>query len=598
MKLLGSWDNFSKPYAMERDKHLGPGYWEGNHTFTDIMADGPNDTAQWRTGGLKMGATYWYYYLLNDDVESISEVEPVTTKCPLLPGKHVNVLNVPIILPDSRSHGRSSSNSSQRSDYRTMQPEDKFMNPRKPPQPGLARHQTSAGHHHKPSPSYPLSTSPIGKMVHRSASQPNSAMRRKHSHKDARSASPPRSRGVRPAFPLPNEAASQKRGQLSPDPKAHSREKSLEQRRNVPGIHVNASALSSVSPRSPKSPKSPGPMPPSTIQSRRAMKANGQETPQGRGLLTVETRPPPRKPSVPRNHDLVASDERRAIREALALAADANSSGMATPTGPDVGEKRLPSLPNTPSSVMDEAVRSLDETDKAANDQVLRSHFSSLTTVDESSTNSRAVPERSRFSEWSTDTEAEEHSTHSMATRSMASGSSAMNPGIADSPIVSEFKTPELSQPSDAATNTDPNTPHLTVHSKPSSPNSSSGDIPPWPLPDFTVPLSSSNMEGSGLGIEEGDEVESNPKRHAALFSALQSSMEELSLSRQNNQNSNPIVLPELQQKATNERGEGAREHFKPGEGSFRGKATMQEMMDELSFLKNMIQAELDGEPF
>ena len=105
-------------------------------------------------------------------------------------------------------------------------------------------------------------------------------------------------------------------------------------------------------------------------------------------------------------------------------------------------------------------------------------------------------------------------------------------------------------------------------------------------------------MEGSGLGIEEGDEVESNPKRHAALFSALQSSMEELSLSRQNNQNSNPIVLPELQQKATNERGEGAREHFKPGEGSFRGKATMQEMMDELSFLKNMIQAELDGEPF
>lgn len=65
VKLLGSWDNFSKPYAMERDRRAGPGHWKGCHTFTDIMGDGP-DKNQWRTGGLKMGATYWYYVSCSD----------------------------------------------------------------------------------------------------------------------------------------------------------------------------------------------------------------------------------------------------------------------------------------------------------------------------------------------------------------------------------------------------------------------------------------------------------------------------------------------------------------------------------------------------
>jgi hypothetical protein len=67
VKLLGSWDNFSKPYALERDRRVGAGVWRGCHTFTDIMGDGPpNDKSQWRTGGLKMGATYWYYVGVSD----------------------------------------------------------------------------------------------------------------------------------------------------------------------------------------------------------------------------------------------------------------------------------------------------------------------------------------------------------------------------------------------------------------------------------------------------------------------------------------------------------------------------------------------------
>lgn len=48
---------------MERDTRVGPGHWRGCHTFTDIIGDGPDKT-QWRTGGLKMGGTYWYYVRL------------------------------------------------------------------------------------------------------------------------------------------------------------------------------------------------------------------------------------------------------------------------------------------------------------------------------------------------------------------------------------------------------------------------------------------------------------------------------------------------------------------------------------------------------
>lgn len=62
VKLLGSWDNFSKAYAMEKDKRVGHGQWRGCHSFTDIICDGsPRDMSSARSGGLKMGGTYWYY---------------------------------------------------------------------------------------------------------------------------------------------------------------------------------------------------------------------------------------------------------------------------------------------------------------------------------------------------------------------------------------------------------------------------------------------------------------------------------------------------------------------------------------------------------
>ncbi|KAJ5204852.1 uncharacterized protein N7498_005731 [Penicillium cinerascens] len=575
VKLLGSWDNFSKPYAMERDKRAGSGHWKGCHTFTDIMGDGPGDNPQWRTGGLKMGATYWYYYLLDDDAEHFNEAEPVTTQCPLLPGQPLNVLNVPIILPDSRSHGRSNSGSSQKSDYRTMNPEDKFMNPRKPPKPSPTRLQTSAANYQ---PAAELSSvSPGGSLIHRSASQPISAKYGKQATNE---------RSVSPAFPeireafrssnrSPNEMEGHK--QALSRSKTHAgtprKERFFEDGRDIPGIKLSAGPVSTG-----KINDMPGP---STIQSRRAMKANAV---QAKNLLTVETRPHRRQNSASR-----WLNETQAIKDAIPD--EQSSSDMSTPTGPDPQEKRLPSLPNTPSSVMDEAVRAIDERDKAMDAQVPRSYFSSMTATTDESILSRVV-EQSRFSEWSTDTEAEDTSPESMVSASTFNGPN-------ESPTPEEWGTPDLAQHNDAATNTDPNTPHLTVYSKPSSPNSASDDVPTWnlnTLPQLTVSMSPSH--GSGLGIEPMEEVESNPKRHAALFSAIES-MQALSLSR--SPDGSPIILSEMQGPENEANDDDRRRKnvdSQHSNASLHGNPTMQEMLDELSYLKNMIQTEMDGEPF
>ncbi|KAJ5788964.1 uncharacterized protein N7518_005975 [Penicillium psychrosexuale] len=592
VKLLGSWDNFSKQYAMERDLRVGPGNWRGCHTFTDMIGDGPDKT-QWRTGGLKMGGTYWYYYLLDNDIEYYNESEPMTTMCPLLPGQPMNVLNVPIILPDSRSHGRSVSGSSQKSEHlRTMNPEDKFMNPRKPPpQPQSVRLQTSAPVCREPSPARSASRSPMAG-IHRSASQPHGAPRKGHK-KDSRSMSPPRARAILAALRQPAEADRRFESvqHANASKLAQQQKEAVENHRNVPGIKVNTGvAIPSSSP--------PDKFGLSTIQSRRAMKAPAGEPAPGR-LLTVQTRPDPPKTSHSRsatNGNTVESDETHAIREALK---DITCSGdLPTPTAVYTKDKRLPTLPNTPSSVMDEAVRAIDERDREMDDEIPRSYFSSMTAPTIESAHSSFVPEYSRFSGWSTDTETDYNPRESMV--------SASSNHHQDESSAERWTTPDLSQSGDGATNTDPNTPHLTVYSKPSSPNS------PWSvdLPQLTVSLSSPGLDFSGLGIENMDEVESNPKRHAALFSALES-MEAFAMSR--SPDSSPILLSQASRDSDLEQYRSAAEpktelkmsetsleriRSRRSNASFQGNATMQELMDELSYLKNLIQTDMDGVPF
>lgn len=81
-------------------------------------------------------------YKLDDDLEFHNSAEPSTTACPLLPGQLVNVLNVPFALSSSRS--RNDSVSSTSSEICTMDPADKFMNPRPvPAKPSLPRLKTS-----------------------------------------------------------------------------------------------------------------------------------------------------------------------------------------------------------------------------------------------------------------------------------------------------------------------------------------------------------------------------------------------------------------------------------------------------------------------
>ncbi|TPX18545.1 uncharacterized protein E0L32_011583 [Thyridium curvatum] len=135
--LVGSWDNFSKPYLMERDSRRSRGQWRGCYTFKDIMCDGHDSTIAKRDGGLKMGETYYFYYELDGATETHDPSQPSTTACPFLPGQTVNTLTVPM---EQTLRTRSASlNSLRDGDFKTMDPKHKFVTPRPPPPvPGLA----------------------------------------------------------------------------------------------------------------------------------------------------------------------------------------------------------------------------------------------------------------------------------------------------------------------------------------------------------------------------------------------------------------------------------------------------------------------------
>lgn len=140
VELLGSWDNFTNPYLMEHDRRRGTGYWSGCFKFENIIFDG--DSSNWnkpRTGGLKQGGTYWYYYRLNDEVEAFDDAKSHTTTCPLLPGQPVNVIDVPLEVQDVLPRGRSASMDvaaaiASLPSTHTMNPKDKFT-PLDPPPP-------------------------------------------------------------------------------------------------------------------------------------------------------------------------------------------------------------------------------------------------------------------------------------------------------------------------------------------------------------------------------------------------------------------------------------------------------------------------------
>ncbi|KAI9373100.1 hypothetical protein BJX61DRAFT_403378 [Aspergillus egyptiacus] len=605
VQLLGSWDNFSKPYAMERDKRVGSGHWRGCHTFTDITFDGiPNNAGPARSGGLKMGSTYWYYYLLDDDVEYFNDAEPVTTHCPFLPGQLVNVLHVPIILPDTlTTHSRARSPSTQTTEQ-TMNPEDKYMNPREPPKP-KPRLRTSPSQQHLPTPNWPFSTSPLG-AISRSASQPGPRLPKiKHSRaedKPARSVSPPRSKGLRAAFrqwntstPSISPVAEIGRGILAgedrsarpqQDDRLHVRSHSNESYMRTPRINIECSHGDGLPFRRPVSAETHDSVSLS-IQERRALnsKAPGASTPKN-GLCL---RPMPALGAQDHADSLAAFSH--SVKRTLSTPSTpsmlrrppghtSDPDETITPTPFTVVEKRLPTLPNSPSSVMDEALRDLEARERDLDMEVLASRFSDFTEPE--SVHEEASCEKSRFSEWSTDTDL-------VSPESMTS-SSTLDEKQEDSPAMPATEFSRLSDTSARIEGSDPDTPDLTVGSKPSPAYSEDSPRFDLPAPRLTITLSPSDLNIPGLYIdEEGeDPLESNPKRHAAFFESME--LKGLGLT---SPDASTLRFPDSVQDAMSgdkNRAPADDSHLSTG-ALMSQSATMKEMMDELSYLKNMIQS-------
>ncbi|KAL7918357.1 hypothetical protein ACQKWADRAFT_304422 [Trichoderma austrokoningii] len=134
VRLIGSWDNFTMCYSMERDARRGHGQWRGCFTFQNMVCDDENPHRNTRSGGLKMGQTYYYYYEVDGSTETFDATMPCTTMCPYMPGQTVNSLYVPV---ERTLRSRSASaNSIRAEDFRTMDPATKFMKPL-PPTPLL-----------------------------------------------------------------------------------------------------------------------------------------------------------------------------------------------------------------------------------------------------------------------------------------------------------------------------------------------------------------------------------------------------------------------------------------------------------------------------
>ncbi|KAG9786588.1 hypothetical protein KCU88_g2176, partial [Aureobasidium melanogenum] len=376
--LYGSWDNFSAPYPMQRDARTGPEHWSGCHSFANIICDGDlQSPAVPREGGLKMGGTYWYYYKLNDDIEYHNPAEPSTTACPLLPGQLVNVLNVPLALSSSRP--RNDSVSSTSSEFRTMDPTDKFMNPRPvPAKPSLPRLNTSPT---LPQNSWSSSSSPMSTV---SSSRGGSAS----------------SRGP------PNSSSSKTLRVMRVTKKASfhrpSRSTSRESHRSI-GIIGAFRALTSPRTASPDAITDRGR---TTTASHDLVLdvARGSSKDSATSKNSAIMQPPPTVHVRLGTLKEVASNDATPVWPVTALRMESVKLSLEKLAPPDLG-KRLPTLPNTPSSAYPpSAADDSPPLRLVADIEALGSRFSSTTIDTESCTDSYIHNEQSRFSDWTCST--------------------------------------------------------------------------------------------------------------------------------------------------------------------------------------------------
>lgn len=347
-----------------------------------------------------MGGTYWYFYKINDETDFHNVCERATANCPLMPGQLVNVLHVPYALSGNRSRNPSTSSTS--SERRTMNPEDKFMNPRPAPsKPDTIRLNTSPVLadfvQTKDDSHIPTKETPNANIFLRLAkkgsvdSYPNNVsstplvggLRAAFKLRPARSRSPDRYLG---------DSGLQHRRAVSTDRRHDPRE---ENRTNDPfqrperGLLLRTASDEMISTLS--------------FGDHRRQRSTSRETP--------SNRTPDLRGLTPRLEDLTLVQSNLRALEPLKEASPSHD-----PLNGEVGcerskaeldlEKRLPTLPNTPSSAYPASMIEVSPPRHSVLQLgILDSHFSTTTIDTEPHLLSMAVNERSRFSAWTTSTE-------------------------------------------------------------------------------------------------------------------------------------------------------------------------------------------------
>ena len=393
-----------------------------------------------------------FQYQLDNTIDFHNSAEPSTTSCPLLPGQLVNVLHVPFHLSNGRS--RNDSVSSTSSELWTMNPADKFMNPRPVPLPKLARLNTSPV---LPQSDSPWSGSPWSvrsASSNRGASSPNSATslrmfrmpRKMSTDGKGRSTSPANmATGLRAAF---RQLASPR--SASPDRdlgRGRSNQTEREMEISEPLLLGRLDSGRTAMPPSNKTSRnasreqSPAPiaeLPASPVQMSQLALRRGLDQPtdydeafsapsiQARRVQRQRSRS--REPSSLRN-SLNLSDECGVEKSLADLTSQRyqpletlkeSLSQQNTPVWPLTAmklgdgteqlpfgltiDKRLPTLPNSPSSVYPPSASS-DTPAKRLSDELkdLKSHFSEMT-ISTLSRSTQDPKDCSHFSEWTTTT--------------------------------------------------------------------------------------------------------------------------------------------------------------------------------------------------
>lgn len=379
-------------------------------------------------------------YKLDDDLDFHNSAELSTTVCPLLPGQLVNVLHVPFALSSSRS--RNDSLSSTSSEFRTMNPTDKFLNPRPvPAKPSLPRLKTSPTLPQEPWSSTTSPASARGRSASsRGPSQPSSASALRVMRMTKRSSveEPSRSlsRGSNRSVGIIGAIRALTSPRTTSPDAGVDRGRPATTERTARIILARATSARSVTPKrsalAPTSPIAELDDRPSSGPSRdlALRKEFADEGDSSAGMTIPSFAQHRRQRSLSRDqsslrHSLSRRDvlEQNSLHElsgpcehleTLKEVASPTNTPLQPPTAikvlhhstaegqssPDL-EKRLPTLPNSPSSAYPPSAVDESPTQRFCMElENLQSHFSSTTIETGSYTDSYINNERSHFSDW------------------------------------------------------------------------------------------------------------------------------------------------------------------------------------------------------